>query len=358
MNPPELDPNDPYPSVRAAFVLTLMALIASFFTTIALFDVGALAAIGVGRAVGMGAVASMGAQRVAEPQAARLGLRRLEWEAIPLVLCLIPAILLMSELDNYAFDYAGDEPSLFESLEGANTQGNTEGRAAADDAPAYNETDSPGNTTDQSSAQRLIDEYDRRDNESEEGPVTASAEDAPARILDPNDPASMIQGFIVMVGIIPIVDCFLFFGVIQQGLIRRMGLVRGALVAGLFWMLMREVPVLGMTRFLVGSVALLGLGWLLGIVRVATGSILAPILLASGWATVGFVSLALQGVIDIEGMNVDGTHLPLLVTGTSAVIVAWAGSTVFREAETRYALDAAEDAKPKDDVDDSPFGPH
>jgi hypothetical protein len=57
-------------------------------------------------------------------------------------------------------------------------------------------------------------------------------------------------------------------------------------------------------------------------------------------------------------MNVDGTHLPLLVTGASAVIVAWAGSTVFREAETRYALDAAEDAKPKDDVDDSPFGPH
>jgi membrane protease YdiL (CAAX protease family) len=346
MNPPEPDPNDPYPSVRAAFALTLMALVASFFTTVALFEFGALAAYGVGRAVGVGAIASMAAQRVAEPQAARLGLRRLEWEAIPLILCLIPTILLMSEIDNYAFDYAGDEPSLLESLEGLNAEHSAVGTEDSDTPASGSEPES--------SAQALINEYESNS----EGP-TATGQDGPPRMIDPEDPASMIQGFIVMVGIIPIVDCFLFFGVIQQGLIRRMGLVRGALIAGLFWMLMRDVPVLGMTRFLIGSVALLGLGWLLGVVRVATGSILAPILLASAWAAVGFFSLASQGVIDVEGMNVDGTHLPVLVTIASAVMVAWAGSTMFQEAQKQHAVEAAEDASPpQQDEGDSPFGPH
>ena len=74
--------------------------------------------------------------------------------------------------------------------------------------------------------------------------VTTDAENG-VKLLNPDDPASMIQAFIVMVGIIPIVDCFLIFGVIQQGLLRRMGFWRGICFAALFWMLLRPVPLMG-----------------------------------------------------------------------------------------------------------------
>ena len=336
MSPPEHDPNDPYPSVRAAFVLTLMAVVASLFTTIALYGLGALAAYGVGRAIGVGAVASMGAQRVPEPPAERIGLRRLDWEALPLILCLVPAILLTSELDNFLHDYAGDQPSLLQGVEPP---------AEPDASDAAFET-----------ADTLVDDYDVGTQEPPDTLVDGEAApvDEPVRILEPDAAASMIQGFIVMVGIIPIVDCFLFFGVIQQGLIRRRGLVQGALYAGLFWMLMRDPPIQGMARFLMGSVALLGLGWILGIVRVATRSILGPMLLAASWAAIGFFAVAYEGIIDLPGMNVPGTHLPVLVSVSSLGIVAWAGTALFEEAKKQFALEDAEghEASRLDEDDD------
>ena len=69
MMPPQgEDPNQPYPGVGAALLLTIMAVFASVFTGVAFFGLGALAAYGIGRAVGVGAVATMAAQRVGEPQ--------------------------------------------------------------------------------------------------------------------------------------------------------------------------------------------------------------------------------------------------------------------------------------------------
>ena len=55
MMPPQgEDPNQPYPGVGAALLLTIMAVFASVFTGIAFFGLGALTAYGVGRAVGGG----------------------------------------------------------------------------------------------------------------------------------------------------------------------------------------------------------------------------------------------------------------------------------------------------------------
>ena len=61
------DPNQSYPGLGAALLLTIMAVFASVFTGVAFFGLGALAAYGIGRAVGVGAVATMAAQRVGEP---------------------------------------------------------------------------------------------------------------------------------------------------------------------------------------------------------------------------------------------------------------------------------------------------
>ena len=104
----------PYPDVRSAFTLTLLAMLAAAFTGVAFIDFGLLAAVGIGQAIGVGAVATMGAKRVAEPQAERLGLRVLDLKSVPAILCLAPAVLLVSELDNFAADWS-DSPSSIES---------------------------------------------------------------------------------------------------------------------------------------------------------------------------------------------------------------------------------------------------
>ena len=41
MNQPDQDPNQPYPDVRGAFTLTLLAMLAAAFTGVAFIDSGA-----------------------------------------------------------------------------------------------------------------------------------------------------------------------------------------------------------------------------------------------------------------------------------------------------------------------------
>jgi membrane protease YdiL (CAAX protease family) len=327
MRPPENDPNQPYPNVRSALMLTMLAILAAGFTGMAFIDFGLLAAVGIGQAIGVGAVATMGAQRVPEPQAARLGLRGLDLESIPLILCLVPAILLASELDNIAVDWVGDdsEIELRQTIDAGDPV------APREDQNAYDDPTESIPATEQESWTDHPEDYDGPG--SDESPENA----APLKLVDVDDPASVLQAFVVIVGISPIVEEFLFRGVIQQGLVQRLGLMRGISVVALLWTLLRPAPVTGFGRFAAAALASFALGWALGITRIATGSILGPILLASGWAAIGLAALVLEGRIDLPGMNVDGTHLPLLVTLASLGMVTWAGRTIFQEAEKRFA---------------------
>lgn len=361
------DPNDPYPSVRGALLLTMLAMLAAGFTGIAFIDFGLLAAVGIGQAIGVGAVATMGAQRVPEPQARRLGLRGLDPESIPLILCLIPAVLLASEIDNIAVDFSGGEPGITASstLEGGSRESDEwrleSGAASSDDerADAYDIPDpieslyddpfaSNYDQVDQDDLFDGRDDYDdERATDRPEQPDQQKAPDAqekPARLIDPDDPASVFQAFIVMVGISPIVDEFLFRGVIQQGIVQRLGLIRGVSVVALLWTLLRPAPMEGFSRFLAAVIASFALGWGLGIVRIATRSILGPILLASTWAAIGLSAVVLEGRVDLPGLNVHGTHLPILVTLASALLVSWAGRTFFEEAVRRFEEGDGEEA--------------
>ncbi len=340
--PPNEDPNQPFPGLGTAFLLTIAGIFASVFTGVAFFGLGPLAAYGIGRAIGVGAVATLAAQRVGEPQAERLGLRKLAPEAIPVVLCLVPAMLLLSELDNYVYDWTGDEPNMLERLEEQRAE--QDGRLDADGSDLSTTGDLPASAPESIEGALAGDAvppeiaYDDEGRLIEGGDAsgTNASDDAAnevAEILDPDDAASMLQAFVVMVGIIPIVDCFLVFAVIQQGLIRRMGAPRGIAFAALLWMLLRPVPLMGATQFLVVSVATLGLGGLLGLVRVATKSIAGPMILAAGWAGVQFVALATLESMPMPGLNVKGTHLPFLITLASFGMVAWATYTLYQEAE-------------------------
>lgn len=339
-------PQPPYPDLRSAFMLTLLAILATLFTGVLFIGFGALVAIGVGQAIGVGAVATMAAQRVPEPQAERLGLRPLQLDAIPVILCLAPAILLVSELDNYAADWSTASTAAIEapidelpsSAESDQAAGLDEVVVDFDAVPAGElELDRPTVVEEVEQLERPADLETHGDAQAGEGDTRGRAEtDQPPAVFDADDPWSLLQLVIVMVGIAPIVEEFFFRGVIQQGLVLRMGMLRGVAFAALLSTLARPVNVADPPRFLAAALAFFVLGWGLGIVRIATQSVLGSMLLASTWAGVGVAALALQGEMDLPGMNVEGTHLPGIVTLVSAVLVGWAGWTLYQEALRRF----------------------
>jgi hypothetical protein len=335
--------------MRGAMVLTLLAILAAAITGYVFIDFGLLAAVGIGQAIGVGAVATLGARRVADPQAERLGLRALDWKNVPIILCLAPAVLLASELDNFAADWSPPDAAIEAPAADVADAGTAALDANADAAAVAPDTASPG------TAGKNLEEHGdgatTSDDEGMSGPHPAASSESGSEpevepLIDPENPWTLLQALIVMVGISPIVEEFLFRGVIQQGLVQRLGLVRGVTMVALLWTLLRPVPLAGFLRFFVAVVASFGLGWLLGIVRIATGSILGSVLLASVWATIGLGSLALEGRVDLPGMNVEGSHLPWAVSLASILIVAWASRVVYEQARQRDAEERRDRMRP------------
>ncbi|MCA9503595.1 MAG: CPBP family intramembrane metalloprotease [Spirochaetaceae bacterium] len=380
-----------YPDPRSAFLLTLLAIFATLFTSIAFLGVDRLVAMGIGQAIGIGAVATMAAKRVPDPQPERIGLRALELDAIPMILCLAPAVLLMSELDNYAADWSrGASGAAVETsaLAVDGQDGDADGLGSSPlEREAEASLEKPDDVFDDASTpvdeqvwvegrgfvhESALGEDAGRgrargattpgstgsDASAVDGDADANGGEAAAgtRLFDPDDPWSLLQLLIVMVGIAPIVEEFFFRGVIQQGLIAVSGLHRGLLLTALLSTLARPVFVSDLARFLVAVVGFFALAWLLGIVRLATRSVLGPMLLASSWAAIGLASLALEGRLDLPGMNVDDSHLPILVTLVSAALVGWAGLAFYREALRRF--EAARVARNDDDEPPPPIPLH
>lgn len=310
--PGRSDPRAPYPDLRGALMLTLLATLSAALIGVLLMDLGTLAAVGVGQALGMGAIATMAARRVPEPQAERLGLQGFDPRAILAVLCLAPALLLASELDNVA-------ASWVDASESQNERGSESGGESPGERGGETQGESPGESADDDEAEAVV----------------------LAPLIDPEDPWSLLQAIVVLAGISPVVEEFLFRGVIQQGLAARLGLLRGVAFTALLWTLLRPAPVDHWLRFLAAAIASLGMGCALGIVRVATGSILASILLSSLWSAIGLTSLALEGSVDLPGLNVEDSHLPWPVLLASAGLVFWAGRRLHRRAEDRFRVERA-----------------
>ena len=319
----------PFPSVGVAFLLTFGAIVAGGLVGLLFIELGPLAAEGIGTAIGIGGVATLAARRVAEPQGARIGLVALEWRACFLILCLVPAVLVASELDNFAYDWSPAPATETSAAATATATSSTSDAATATPATKAGEARAPGEaatTTNAAAADEAVAKSDASAPADRTGATRSKAEEpeTPDLLIDPDDPFSLMEGLIVAVGIAPVIHEFLFRGVLQQGLVTQLGLVRGVTLTALLWTMLRPVPSASPARFAAAFVAWFAMGWLLGMVRIATGSILGSILLASLWASVGFASLALAGRVEVPGMNVDGTHLPVAVTIASLLIVAWA----------------------------------
>jgi membrane protease YdiL (CAAX protease family) len=320
----------PYPDPRSAFLLTVATFVASGFIGIFFLGLGAVAAIGIGQAVAVGTIATISAKRIPEPQAERIGLRSFDPRALPMVLCLVPAILLGSELDNYATDWSPvDVEAGLEAEEDAGSSVDSVGgpfEETADDASAEaSDMPFPG-----------VGEGFASENGATE--VELSPEEVALEELrvDLDDPWTLAQAFVISVGITPVVEEFFFRGVLQQSLVARLGLARGIGFVALLYTLPHLPAVATLPRFLAGIVSAFGIGCLLGLVRVATGSILASIILASLTAGVGILSFAVRENLPLPGMNVEGTHLPITVTIASIVVVAWAAHAVYEEATKKF----------------------
>lgn len=336
---PSTGGDPPFPSVGVAFLLTFGAIVAGGLVGLLFIELGPLAAEGIGTAIGIGGVATFAARRVAEPQGARIGLVALDWRSCFLILCLVPAVLIASELDNFAYDWSPTE----QATSAAATSNEAAATSAASDDPTATqvatrgETGTPEAAATATNAPAPDEAVAQPDASAAADPIgttrsTAEEPEAPDLLIDPNDPFSLMAGLIVAVGIAPVIHEFLFRGVLQQGLVTQLGLARGVTLTALLWTMLRPVPSASPARFVAAFVAWFAMGWLLGMVRIATGSILGSILLASLWASVGFASLALAGRVEVPGMNVDGTHLPLAVTIASVAIVTWAGMKVLEKA--------------------------
>ena len=319
-------PRPPFPTPTGALLLTFGASFASLVVAVGLFEDIDLLALGVGEALGVGGVATIAARWVPDPQGERIGLRGFSPRLVPLLLCLVPIVFLTSELDNVGRALDGLLPDFgVEATSGdagstdagspdapgpppASDDAAVPPPADADHAAAASTHGSPGEG----------DDSGLRDDPSPLAPIVA---DAPAGW-------ALVQIAIVTLGISPIVEGFLFFGVILQGLVAWLGRRRGLLLTGCLYALIHAFGQAGgeagVFQALAAIVSAIGMGVTLGISRLATGSVLAPIVLDTSFKAVALVAMASPASLAIPGYNVGAdAHTPLSVLLPSLGIVAW-----------------------------------
>lgn len=280
-----------YPGPIAAGFLCLAAWFATaFFIVLLAPDVENLGVgiLGIGQALGMGAVASIGARWVPEPQPVRLGLRGFSPRLLPWIALLLPLTIAMSELVNVAH-------ALF-----------------------------PPPDADQLEA--LMNER-----------------------LDTSNLLALLETTIVVVGIAPVVEEWLYRGVVQQGLIAHLGRVGGVFTTACLFGFAHFQPNFSVASSLATFVAVLPLGILLGVLRIATGSLLAPILFHAAYNALGVAGLALADVLPIAGFNAPGDHTPAQIWVPCVVVAALGWVPLWRLARAAPPDPPIPPASPADD---------
>lgn len=229
-----------------------------------------LAAIGIAQALGVGLVATLAARSVPEPRAERLGLRGFAPGLLPWMLLLAPLALVVARLDA--------------ALEGL-----------LPELPAAEEA------------------------------ASAAAELA---ALDPSAPLHWLELALVAVGLSPVVEEFLYRGVLQQGLVARLGRAGGVACTAVLFALAHVQPWLPSSGLLAAFLAATLLGAVLGVVRLAGGSLLAPILVHAAYNAVALGALWWTAHLAPDASAADvRTPLPpqVWVPAAAAVVAGLAG---------------------------------
>jgi membrane protease YdiL (CAAX protease family) len=209
---------------------------------------GPITALGVALSLGLGVTGTLAARSVPPPQAERIGLRGFSARILPALILLVPVVLLASELDNVVRAFVPPPEAA---------------------SPAAGPSD-----------------------EALGGTLFA------------------LESAIVLVGIAPVVEEFFFRGVLQQGLIAVGGITRGVLGTALLYAL-GHGNLAGATGWLSATLGALATGIVLGYVRLASGSLLASILLSMSISAAGLAATNFEEVLPIPGFNAPGAHTPL-----------------------------------------------
>ncbi len=253
----------PFPGPLAAVLLCLGAWFATGACVVALapdLENISLGVLGMGQALGMGAVASIAARWVAEPQPVRLGLQGFAPSLLWPIVALVPLSVVVSELVNIAH-------ALYPP------------------------------------------------------PDASELEELLADRLDTDSWLSALETTIVVVGLAPVIEEWLYRGVVQQGLIGHLGRAGGVFATACLFGLAHFQPGHSAAASLATFVAVLPLGIVLGVVRIATGSLLGAILLHAGYNAIGVAGMALRERVPIDGFNVPGTaHTPVEIWVPCALV--------------------------------------
>ncbi len=376
-------PRPPFPTPMGALLLTFGASLASLAVAVLFFGRLDLLSRGVGEALGVGLVATFAARRVPDPQPERLGLQGFSPALIPALICIVPIVFLTSELDNVGRSIdamlppIGLEEALVDDPTAATEEAGETGADAGGDAdpvaaeaPAEadgGETSSASDDAlaDRSAVERAGDQGEARPDLDAVGDATASPTDGPGSLdapeidpsapiltdsqeldpsaptladsqeLDPNAPILpdppegwvLMQLAIVMVGISPVVQGFLLFGVILQGVVTWLGRTRGLVLTGCLYSLTHAFSQAGadpgVFQTIAAIVSFIGIGVVLGVARLATGSVIAPILLETAFKGVALFAMTSPDVFAVRGYNVgpdQHTSIAVLLPSLAAVI--------------------------------------
>jgi membrane protease YdiL (CAAX protease family) len=244
---------------------------------------------GIAQALAFGLVATLGARRVPGPQAERIGLTPLATRYWPIVLMAVPAAVVASEVDNWLSAWL---PTL--------------------DPEAF---------------QQALEEL---------------------RALTP---LAVAQAAIFRVGIEPVVNEFLYRGVIQQGLVAYLGRFTGVAITAV---LSVDFASALATNGSPGSAAIvsLGLGIGLGYLRIGTGSLLAPIIVRALWNGLGLFGVIYAEEFPIAGFNTFGEHTDPILLAACLACVVWGALELSRAVkEQPVVLPIVEEPEPEQDDD-------
>jgi membrane protease YdiL (CAAX protease family) len=214
---------------------------------------------GVAQAVGFGIAATLAARLVPEPRAERLGLRGFPRHFTPLLLALVPMIFVISEIDNWI------------SL------------------------------------------------------VVPTTQPSPEQIVEARDSRTLLTSLqiaIALIGIKPVVEEWLFRGVVLQGAIAHLGRPGGLVFTSAICALVPMPLVGGSAASMVLTSFLSAL--CLGVVRISTGSLLAPILLHASWSALGLALTMWVDLFPIPGFNLPGGNTPPELLFPCMFAVIWA----------------------------------
>lgn len=254
----------PFPSPFQALLLVLLGVFLTGATAVMLSKVcSQTAAAGLATVLGVGAAGALGAAHVTPPHGRRLGLRGLRLLHLPALALMAPVSLLASALEQLL---------------------------AAWFPP----------------------------------PDAAVVVERMREVLPTGNALALLETAVVAVGLAPIVEEWLFRGVIQQGLVARLGRLAGVVTTALLFATGHGGGGFSVqsTAAVVAQIFVIGLA--LGFVREATGSLLASIGLHAAVNAIGVLGLA-AGAEVTGASGLDQPQEPAVLVAALASVALGAG---------------------------------